>query len=141
MMKATPALSARLLTDQDSVAVASFQGRCSPEEWEHGGSEFGNVPTFGSFDSGGRLAAIAGYKEWKGAQGAIAHIAIVTAQDCRRSGYGAAAVALAAQHALKHGLLPQYRTLRSNAPSMRVAEKLGFEEYGFSVYVGLGDRG
>jgi GNAT superfamily N-acetyltransferase len=141
-LKTVPAPSARVLVEQDSEAVVNFRGRCSPEEWEHGGSEFGKVPTFGSFDSGGVLAAIAGYKEWKGAQGVIAHIAIVTAQDSRRMGHGVAAVALAAEHALKRGLLPQYRTLKSNAPSMRVAGKLGFAEYGFSVYVRLaGSRG
>jgi RimJ/RimL family protein N-acetyltransferase len=27
--------------------------------------------------------------------------------------------------------------LKSNRPSMRLAEKLGFQEYGFSVYVRL----
>jgi len=92
----------------------------------------------GSFDASGELVAIAGYKEWRGGEGAIAHIAIVTAGDCRHRGHGTAAVALAAEHALNQGLLPQYRTLKSNAPSMHLAENLGFEEYGFSVYVRLG---
>lgn len=34
-------------------------------------------------------------------------------------------------------LLPQYRTLRANSPSMKIAQRLGFDEYGFSVYVRL----
>ena len=137
-LKAGPAKSARSLGEQDTEAVATLRSKCGPEEWQHGGSEFSKVPTFGSFDASGELVAIAGYKEWRGGEGAIAHIAIVTAGDCRHRGHGTAAVALAAEHALNQGLLPQYRTLKSNAPSMHLAENLGFEEYGFSVYVRLG---
>jgi hypothetical protein len=46
-------------------------------------------------------------------------------------------VAHAAEHALGAGLVPQYRTLQSNTPAMAVAKRLGFVEYGFSVYVRL----
>jgi hypothetical protein len=44
---------------------------------------------------------------------------------------------LAARHALSASLIPQYRTLLANEPSMRIAARLGFEAYGFSVYVRL----
>ena len=46
-------------------------------------------------------------------------------------------MSLAAQHALSAGLVPQYRTLKANAPSMKIAQRIGFSEYGFSVYVRL----
>lgn len=39
--------------------------------------------------------------------------------------------------ALGAGLVPQYRTLRQNVPSMGIAKRLGFIEYGFSVYARL----
>ena len=42
---------------------------------------------------------------------------------------------VAAQSAMDLELVPQSRTLMSNTASMRVAAKLGFEEYGFSVYL------
>jgi len=77
---------------------------------------------------------MAGYKVW-GRE--IAHISIVCAPRHRGDGLASAAVACAAQHALSAGLVPQYRTLASNGPSMAVAGKIGFEAYGFSVSVRL----
>jgi GNAT superfamily N-acetyltransferase len=131
-MKSGGVRSARRLDERDGRAVAALRARCAPQEWEHGGSDLAHVPTFGCFDAHGELAAIAGYETW---HGTIAHISIVSAGTHRGQGYGAAAVALAAEHAMGAGLLPQYRTLKANRPSMRLARKLGFEEYGFSTYV------
>jgi GNAT superfamily N-acetyltransferase len=128
------ARSVRRLHDVDSDAVAKLRAECGAVEWEHGGSELEKVPAFGAFDDDGGLVSMAGYERWLDR---IAHISIVTRPDRRGHGHGAAAVALAAEHGLSHGLLPQYRTLKSNLPSMRVAERLGFEPYGFSVYVKL----
>lgn len=133
-LRRNAASSARLLNQGDERAVALLRTRCSSQEWEHGGSEFGKVPTFGGFDSAGELVAMAGYEVW---HDTIAHISIVTTDHRRGRGHGTAAVALAAEHALTMGLLPQYRTLKANESSMRLARKLGFEEYGFSVYVRL----
>jgi RimJ/RimL family protein N-acetyltransferase len=131
-LRSEAAKHARQLAEEDREAVEKLRTKCSAEEWEHGGSEFGKVPTFGAFDAGGGLAAIAGLEIW---QDNIAHISVVTDRDRRATGHGEAAVALAARHALNSGLLPQYRTLKSNTASVRLAQKLGFEEYGFSVYV------
>jgi hypothetical protein len=124
----------RPLTDADSNAIATLRIACGGEEWDHGGSELGPGPIFGAFDKTGRLAAFAGYEVWNGQ---IAHISIVSAPDRRTRGFGASAVSLAAEHALQAGLLPQYRTLKSNGPSMGMAKKLGFQEYGYSLYVKL----
>ena len=128
------AANVRPLTLADQAEVAQFRAHCDPVEWEHGGSPLGGVPTFGAFDGRGELAAMAGYEVW-GER--IAHISVVTAPARRARGHGGHAVAQAAEHALRAGLLPQYRTLLSNRPSMRLAERLGFECYGFSVYVKL----
>lgn len=122
---------ARQLVETDGDAATALRTHCDPEAWDHGGSEFGRVPTFGAFAEEGRLAALAGYETW----GRIAHISIVSGPDRRSQGYGAAAVLAAAEHALQAGLVPQYRTLKANKPSMRLAEGLGFQEYGVSVYV------
>jgi hypothetical protein len=124
---------ARQLVETDGETVAALRTRCDAEAWEHGGSEFGRVPTFGAFDEEGELAALAGYERW----GQIAHISIVSAPHGRSQGHGAAAVLAATENALEAGLVPQYRTLKANGPSMRVAERLGFEEYGLSMYVNL----
>ena len=128
------AVGARALTSADHAAVADLRAACSEEEWDHGGSDAAQVQTFGCFDEAGNLLTLAGYKIWGGT---IAHISIVSARDARGRGLGTQAVAAAAGHALDAGLLPQYRTLAANTPSMAVAKKLGFEEYGFSVFVQL----
>jgi GNAT superfamily N-acetyltransferase len=114
--------------------VGRLRAACQPEEWDHGGSDPEHEPTFGVFDDANELLALSGYKVWNAA---IAHISIVTHPLFRGRGNGRAAVALAAQHAVAAGLLPQYRTLQRNAPSMNIARRLGFIEYGFSVYVRL----
>jgi GNAT superfamily N-acetyltransferase len=122
---------ARQLVETEGDAATALRTHCDAEAWEHGGSAFGHVPTFGAFDEDGGLAALAGYETW----GQIAHISIVSAPHGRSQGYGTAAVLAAAEHALEAGLVPQYRTLKANGPSMRVAERLGFQEYGVSIYV------
>lgn len=131
----SPAQGARRLTPRDRDAVDRLRASCGDEEWDHGGSDPDAVPVFGCFDDRGRVLALAGYKTWGDA---IAHIAIVAAPDHRGRGLATQAVARAARHALDAGLLPQHRTLEANGPSMGIARRLGFERYGFSVFVRLG---
>lgn len=107
---------------------------CPEMEWDHGGSEVGDVVASGVF-TGGKLVALAGYEIW---DGGIAHISIVSHPDHRGRGHARAAVADVARRALAAGLLPQYRTLEANAPSIRIAESLGFIHYATSVAVRLG---
>lgn len=125
---------ARELTADDATAITALRAACSEEEWEHGGSDIRHDPCFGAHDESGELCALAGYKLW---DAKMAHISIVTTPERRHRGYATAAVASAASHALAHELYPQYRTLASNQASMRIARRLGFLEYGFSVYVKL----
>lgn len=115
-------------------AIQRLQAACQKEEWDHGGSEPDPERTFGVVGQANELVALSGYDVWNDS---IAHISIVTHPMHRGRSHGRAAVALAAQHALDAGLLPQYRTLRQNEPSMNIAKRLGFSEYGFSVYVRL----
>jgi hypothetical protein len=126
---------ARALTPADDAAVARLRAACSAEEWEHGGSDHQVVPTFGCFTERGDALALAGYKTWGGE---IAHLSIVSDPRQRGRGFATTAVACAARHALGARLVPQYRTLASNGPSMGIARRLGFERYGFSVFVRLG---
>lgn len=114
--------------------IGRLRAACQAEEWDHGGSEPHGERTFGVVDEANELLALSGYEVWNDS---IAHISIVTHPRQRARGFGRAAVALAAQHALGAGLVPQYRTLRQNTPSMNIAQRLGFTEYGFSVYVRL----
>ena len=125
---------ARVLTGSsaDERAIEALRAECTEEEWQHGGASHG-AAAFAVAEGDGRLGALASYVVWD----RLAHIAVITASSQRGRGAGRAAVALAAKHALDAGLIPQYRTLRSNAPSMAIGRRLGFRAYGFSVYVRL----
>lgn len=124
---------ARPVTSRETIA--GLQAACGLEEWEHGGSEAHPERTFGVVDEASELLALSGYEIWNDS---IAHLSIVTHPRARGRSWGRAAVALAAQHALRAGLVPQYRTLAENTASLLIARRLGFVEYGFSVYVRLG---
>jgi GNAT superfamily N-acetyltransferase len=134
MLDLAPAVRGRALVPGDAASVARLRDGCTTEEWDHGGSDPETAPAFGCFDAQGDLLALAGYKTW-GEE--IAHLSIFSARDHRGRGFGRAAVAWAARHALDAGLLPPYRTLVANGPSMGIATRLGFERYGFSVFVRL----
>ena len=123
---------ARTLNDEDADAVESLEDACDEEEWDHGGSSLDD-PCSGVFCDG-RLAALAGYATWGGN---IGHVCIVTHPAFRGRGFGKHAVAHIARRILANGLLPQYRTLNSNAPAIRIAEALGFQRYATSMAVRL----
>jgi GNAT superfamily N-acetyltransferase len=126
--------AARALARADDAGVARLRAVCCDEEWEHGGSDPHEVPTFGCVSESGDVLAMAGYRVWGGT---IAHLSIVGAPSARGRGFATAAVACAAERAHSAGLVPQYRTLAANVPSMALARKLGFQPYGFSVSVRL----
>lgn len=124
---------ARELTSGDMEAVESLQSACSETEWDHGGSDLATDPCSGVFE-GEELAALAGYEVW---DDSIAHLCVVTHRRFRGRGHARRAVEHVAKRALNAGLLPQYRTLESNLPSMHIARALGFSPYASSVAVRL----
>lgn len=133
----SPSYAARSLSASDAPAAAALRAACTETEWEHGGSVIGEQPSSGVF-VGGDLVALAGYEVWGGV---IAHLAIITRPAFRGRGFGRSAVAHLARVALAARLIPQYRTLESNLPSMRIAESLGFLHYASSVAVRLSHTG
>lgn len=128
-----PSHAARLLTRDDLPHADALRRACTHAEWEHGGSRVGEDVAAGAF-AGGELAALAGYEVWGGS---IAHLAIVAHPAHRGQGHAAAAVSRAAAEALDRGLVAQYRTLESNAPSLAIADRLGFRPYARSLAVRL----
>ncbi|HEY0602028.1 MAG TPA: GNAT family N-acetyltransferase [Herpetosiphonaceae bacterium] len=124
----------RLLTADDRDRFERFRQACAALEWEHGGSELGEQPIAGCF-VGAEIVAASGFELW-GER--IAHIAVVTHPAHRGRGYGARVVSAIAAVALERGLIAQYRTLMSNAPSMRIGAALGFVPYGESLALRLG---
>lgn len=127
---APPVHPARQIGDEDSPAVEALRIECDRTEWEHGGSAIRN-PCSGVF-SEGQLVALAGYEVWGGT---IAPISVITHPDFRGQGWGRSVAAHVVERALDAGLLPQYRTLEGNRPSMRIAESLGFQAYATTMAV------
>ena len=107
-----------------------------PLDWDH----FGYVPDsqglFARTDDG-RLVGLAHYEVWGGK---IAQIGVIVERAARGSGVGQEVVTAAVNDALKNGLIPQYRTLLSNVPSMKIAKRLGFEHFGDSLVIKYGER-
>ncbi|MCW1914251.1 GNAT family N-acetyltransferase [Luteolibacter sp. GHJ8] len=126
----------RAMDGLDRGMIDELRGACSEMEWEHGGSDLGDSPCSGSFEAG-ELAALAGYEVW---DDSIAHICVVTHPDFRARGHAKRAASHLAARAIAAGLVPQYRTLVANVPSMKAAEALGFQPYARSVAVRLGER-
>jgi RimJ/RimL family protein N-acetyltransferase len=124
---------ARLLGAGDAEHVAELRAACDAVEWGHGGSEIGQNPAAGVYISE-RLVALAGYEVWGGG---IAHVSVITHPRHQGQGYACAVVSKLTETALAQGLVPQYRTLERNAPSVRVAHRLGFVRYGVSMAVRL----
>jgi GNAT superfamily N-acetyltransferase len=128
-----PSHPVHLLIENDASLIESLRSACDATEWEHGGSSVGSKGLSGILIDG-RLVALAGYEIWGGV---IAHISVIAHPEFRGRNLGRRVVARAAAHALDAGLIPQYRTLETNLPSMRIAHALGFQKYATSVAIRL----
>lgn len=82
-------------------------------------------------------AAVAGYERW---HPDIAHVQVFCHPGHRGTGAADAVLREAVRHALERGLIPQYRAADSNVASRRLAERLGFVEYGWMAVVRLRNR-
>ena len=121
----------RVLNEHDVDALEQLRLGCSTQDWQHGGSQFGEQPLVGRFLRN-ELIAVAGYETW-GSH--IAHISVVTHPAHRGKGYGRDVVSRVAEIALNRHLIPQYRTLYSNRSSVAIAQSLGFVPYASTVAV------
>ena len=102
-----------------------------PSDWDVFGLTEQSSGPFAVVEDG-RILGLSHYEIWGGV---IAHIGVVTVPSARGRGVGELVVRQAAQDALRNGLLPQYRTLWANTPSIRIAEKIGFSHFATTVVV------
>lgn len=125
------AASIRLLTPDDDPALRAFAVAVGSIAWEHSGLGDQPQPIVGYWETN-LLVAAAGYTVWGES---LAHIGVTTHPAFRGHGYGKAVVSGIGQHALTHGYVLQYRTLRANTPSLGIAATLGFQDYGMSLFI------
>jgi GNAT superfamily N-acetyltransferase len=128
-----PSHEVRILTTNDAPAASVLQAACCELDWQHGGSDIRDRPVSGVFRDD-QLVALAGYEVLGGT---IAQISVITHPDHRGHGLGTSAVAHLSSRALAAKLLPQYRTLDANAPSLSIAARLGFARYATSMAIRL----
>ncbi len=125
--------SCRLLTATDDAICREFMAALSADDLDESGIDPTSASAFGAF-ADGVLCAVASYQVWKPC---LAHIGVATHPAHRRRGYGRMVVAALATHALRENLIPQYRALASNGPSLSVARSLGFQRYCSTIYARL----
>jgi GNAT superfamily N-acetyltransferase len=124
------ASSARPL-DVTSPLLQELLAACSPEDAAEAAIDTLTSPAFVVVRDGAALA-VAGYEQWPGS---IAHLCVLTHPAARGAGLARVVAAAATDHAVRAGLLPQWRA-RPTA-SQRVAHALGYQSLGHQLSVRL----
>lgn len=114
----------RLLSVKDKELSEEFFKNCSERDKESGAVSVEDPVAGGIFTEDGRLAAISSIWHW----GNIDDYGVLTREDLRGQGFGAAAVALMVQDTINRGKIPQYRCANQNEKSYKLAKKVGFDE-------------
>ena len=128
----TPAAasSARPLDVADPL-IQELLAACSPEDAAEAAIDTLTSPAF-VVVRGGAALAVAGYERWPGS---IAHLCVITHPAARGAGLARVVAAAATDHAVRAGLLPQWRA-RPTA-SRRLARALGYQSLGHQLSVRL----
>ncbi|MBF6600821.1 MAG: GNAT family N-acetyltransferase [Dehalococcoidia bacterium] len=123
----------RLLDARDRPALEALAAAVGPLDWEHGAIELDRAPIFGVFEEGALVAA-ASYEAWGDG---VRAVGFVTDPRWRRRGRGAAAATAATAQGLADGAVMLWQTLETNAASLAVARRLGFQPYARTIAVRL----
>ncbi len=107
------------------AALANLRGAVSPAEWGESGFAGHDVALAWCVtdDHGGTVAA----SNLTPFDGVPADVGVLTSPRCRGRGAGAAVAAAAVRHAIEQFGIARWRALTTNAASLRLAEKLGFQ--------------
>lgn len=128
-----PSRNVRFVASSDAAAVDRFRAECGDDGWGSSGLDKAKRHMAAYFD-GTRIAAMAGYRPWNGHAG---DPCVLTHPGFRRRGCGTAVVSAVVAAALEEGVLLLYQTLESNRSAVRIALKLGYEQYARHVAVRL----
>ena len=116
-----------------SLVFDDLQKSCDEKEWSHSGiDENSEYIAIQKYDK--RIVSAASYELWGDK---IAHIGIITNPLHRNNGFASNVLISLTEFIIKKGLIPQYRTLCSNLPAIKTAEKCGFMEYASHISVRL----
>jgi predicted GNAT family acetyltransferase len=122
----------RPLTREDSAALNRFRAECNTEDIGNSGIDK-SIEHMGYFQ-GSTLLAVAGYRPWTEDAG---DPCILTHPEFHGRGLGTAVTSAVVHRALNAGKLLLYQTLEANVAAVRIARKLGYEQYARHIAVRL----
>jgi predicted GNAT family acetyltransferase len=115
----------------DDPRLDALGRSAEPAEWLEASADEPAETRVGIVD-GDELVALAGMFVWSETVG---HFSVFTRASHRGRGLAGRVVAPLVAQSLEHGLVPQWRSLLSNTPSARVADRLGFVPLGHQMFV------
>ena len=122
----------RGLNPEDSDAFRQLRDQCPPAAVDDSG--IAKAMEHVGYFQGSALLAVAGYRPWSDVAG---DPCILTDSDFHGRGYGTAVASAVVERALNKGKLLLYQTLEGNIGAVRIARRLGYEQYGRHVAVRL----
>jgi RimJ/RimL family protein N-acetyltransferase len=124
----------RFLGPEDIALVEAFRVECGPDAWEYAGFEEA-TSYLAAIREGDRIVSLAGYNRvWRDEAGGPC---ILTHQAYRGRGLATATTSAVVARALQEGKILLYQTLEANTASVRVARRLGYEQYARHLAVRL----
>jgi GNAT superfamily N-acetyltransferase len=115
----------RFLAAEESATIEVFRGECGQEAWDDSGLDEGKHDLAARLE-GDRIVAMAGYRAWTEDAG---DPCILTHPAYRGRGWGTAATSAVVERALQGGKLLLYQTLEANVAAVRIARRLGYDQY------------
>ena len=124
----------RFLGPDDTSLVEAFRVECGQDAWEYAG--FDEATSYlAAIREGDRIVSLAGYNQvWRDEAGGPC---ILTHRAYRGRGWATGATSAVVGRALQEGKVLLYQTLEANTASIRIARRLGYEQYARHVAVRL----
>lgn len=127
-----PNSNIELVRAQHRAAFDNFRRAFDDPDWE--ASALSKTEEMAAYFAGAKIVAVASYRAWSRDAG---DPCVLTHPDYRNRGYATRAAAAVVARALGRGKTLLYQTLESNTAAVRVATKLGYEQYARHIAVRL----
>ena len=124
----------RFLEPEEAPLVEAFRVECGQDAWEYAG--FNEATSYlAAIREGDQIVSLAGYNRlWRDEAGGPC---ILTHRAYRGRGWVTATTSAVVGRALQEGKILLYQTLQTNTASIRIARRLGYEQYARHVAVRL----
>ena len=123
----------RFLGPDDAAAVEAFRMECGQDVWEYAGLDEATSYLVGGFE-GNRIVSLAGYRSWSDEAG---DPCVLTHSLYRGRGWATATTSAVVGRVLNEGKVLLYQTLETNTAAIKIARRLGYEQYARHVAVRL----